>query len=404
MRKSKDGLAEYVRREGNVPFSRRSLNAVDAAIFTQLAYLDYALVPLDVEPTLASLAQTDLLPLMTRGIWMSDLFDELLAELVKSVRFKDVRWQNAVNTADPDAELQFAALTFELTPDEYFVAYRGTQATLLDWKEDFNMTYMHTVPSQKLAVRYLQHRIASFPGKYFVGGHSKGGNLAVYALMRSGMETQRQVQLAFNFDGPGFKEPVPINVRQKVRKFVPESTIIGLLLEPEQDYRVVQSNAGGINQHNLLTWRVQRRHFAAAEKLRWTARYTQRAIDAWLAELTPAQRQEVLDSFYAVLASSDIDDLNAIGDAFPETAKTVLSQVRATDPAVRKQWESAFGDLLNAMRVAAVRADGPQKVLTGLRNRRAEVIKRLGITPKADVQAKKAAQPALPAPEDEDKA
>jgi hypothetical protein len=399
MRKMKDNLAEYVRREGNVPFARRSLNAVDAAIFTQLAYLDYSLVPNDMTPTLAALAKTELLPLMTRGIWMSEANDELLAALVQSVRFRDVHWQNAVNTSDPDAELQFAAITFELTPGEYFVAYRGTQATLLDWKEDFNMTYMDAVPSQKLAVRYLEHRMADFAGQYFIGGHSKGGNLAVYALMHSSRAMQAQVQLAFNFDGPGFKEPVPVHIAAKVRKFVPESTIIGLLLEPAHEYTIVQSNATGINQHNLLTWRVQRRHFAVAEKLKWSARYTQRAIDAWLQELPPASRQEVLDSLFAVLNASDIDDLNAIGDAFPETAKTVLAQVRATDPEVRKQWQAAFGDLMSALRVAALRADAPQKLAATARNRRAAIIEQINkVTGREADKKQPAPKTALPAP------
>jgi hypothetical protein len=375
-------LTEYAKREGDVPFSRRSLNPIDAAIFTQLTYLDYGLVPADMTPTLATLGEANLLPLMTRGLWMQEANDDLLAALVASARFRDVHWASLVRIVNPDAELQFGAMTFELTPGEYFVAYCGTQATLLDWKEDFNMAFMQAVPSQKLAVRYLERRVAEFPGQYFVGGHSKGGNLAVYSMLHSKRSVQAQVQLVFNFDGPGLKETIPVHVSAKVRKFVPESTIIGLLLEPDRNFAIVQSNAGGINQHNLLTWRVQRRHFAAAPKLRWSARYTQRAVDAWLAELTPSARQEVLDSLFSVLTASDIDDLNAAGQAFPETAKTVLAQAQTVDPSVRKQWRSAFGDLLSALRIAAIRAEGPQKLAVEARTRREALRKRLDVKKK----------------------
>lgn len=353
MRNAKDNLTGYVLREGDVPFSRRGINPVDAAIFTQLAYLAYEMIPEKVEPTLAGLAQTDLVPLVTRGIWMRALTDELLQALIKSERFRNVRWQNAVNTVDEDVELQFGAVTFELTPGEYFVAYRGTQATLLDWKEDFNMTFLDVLPSQKLAVRYLEHRIAEFPGQYFLGGHSKGGNLAVYALMNSNRATADAVHLVFNFDGPGLKTPLPVRVQAKVRKFIPESSIVGLLMEPENKYQVVQSRNFGVNQHNLLMWRVHRRHFATAPKLRWPARYTQRAIDAWIAEFTPHECQSVLDSMYTVLSNSDINDLNAVGQELPGTAKSVITQIRETDPAVKKQWRRMTNEFIVALRRAA---------------------------------------------------
>ncbi len=377
MRRMKRNLTAYVEAECDVPFTRRSLNAVDAAIFAQLAYLDYSLVPDTLPQTLAAVAEAGLIPQMGRGIWMSDLNDRLVQALAVSVRFKDVTWRAVEHCADTARELRFAAITFILDRDEYLIAYRGTQAALVDWKEDFNMTYLQAVPSQELAADYLQRQVTAFPGKYYVAGHSKGGNLAVYAMMHNSLAVQGAVQLIYNFDGPGLKVSVPVNVQAKVRKFVPESTIIGLLLEPDAHYRIVQSNVSGISQHNLLTWRVQRRHFAPGSELRWSARYTQRAIDEWLRELDPEMRRDVLDSFYAVLAASDIDDLNALGQALPQTARTVVSQMRAADPTVRAQWQQALGDLMTAMRRAAVRSEGSATVVDRVRDRRRRLLEKM---------------------------
>lgn len=352
MAESTKTLVDYVRQQGNVSFVERELNMVDAAIFAQLSYLDYTVVPADLQPTLAVLNDAQLLDQMNQGIWMGELNKQLLKAIAQSARFKSISWHDAVNTNDPDIELQFAAITFEIGPDHYFVAYRGTQATLLDWKEDFNMTYLEAVPSQKLAARYLKQRVQAKPGHYYVGGHSKGGNLAVFALAHSDQQTQMAIQKVFNFDGPGFKETLPKAIISRVAKFVPESTVIGLLLETTQEFQIVKSTAIGINQHNLLTWELDGDQFVFGETLKWSALYLQRAIDAWLSEMSLADRQLILDAVYAIFKESDINQFKDFKQAVPTNTKMIVTQIQATDPEIRQQVTSSVGELLQALLTA----------------------------------------------------
>ena len=181
-------MLDYARRELET-FSRRGLCAVDSLILSWMAYLR---IPADADEVVAGIRGWDGVRLADlhraeyfgdyfAGMWSEEDGLRLLAAAAASPRLRDVRVVGHVESTDVRAEKQFAAVTFRLTDDLSYVAFRGTDSTLVGWKEDFNLSFRCPVPSQVAAARYLADVAGRLDGEFVVGGHSKGGNLAVYA-------------------------------------------------------------------------------------------------------------------------------------------------------------------------------------------------------------------------------
>ena len=154
-------MLDYVRTELDT-FDGRGFCTVDSLVLSWLAYTrlpadDPALAPaLGWEGVrLADLYRAEYFATYYAGMWGEEPGLDLLAAVAASPRFRDVRVMGYVDAIDPQAEKQFAAMTFRLTEDLSYVAFRGTDASLVGWKEDFNLAYRCPVPSQTEAARYL---------------------------------------------------------------------------------------------------------------------------------------------------------------------------------------------------------------------------------------------------------
>lgn len=309
-------LFDYLDWRGDLRFSEVGLGEVDGLILSLLSYIDFeGIVPSTCgETPVPLLAATRQYLRRHRGenpylgmIVPPDIVS-LAAKASKSRRFGDARLCGYVNRVDSAEQKQFCAMTFLLSDDTAFVAFRGTDDTLVGWKENFNMSFMDTVPAQQDAVAYLEEAAAALPCPFFVGGHSKGGNLAIFSAVRCQPRLKERLLTAFSYDGPGFShgfcEGVDYeSIRPKLRTVVPDSSVVGMLLEHEETYEVVKSNATGLLQHNGFSWEVLGGKFIHLDTVTGESRLIDGALKEWLDSMSPAEREGFVDNVYETLSA-----------------------------------------------------------------------------------------------------
>ncbi|MCM1551791.1 MAG: DUF2974 domain-containing protein, partial [Butyrivibrio sp.] len=203
----------YLKEYGDVPFTERPMNDVDSLVLCQLAYLKFdGLVPgIDTNAPSVTLKELAKHP-MADGLFADERFEkdnrELFARMLAGRRFCNLKLNCYINIVEKEWETQFAAITCILEDNTIYVAFRGTDETIVGWKEDFNMAYLSPVPGQAMSVKYLNMVTEKFGNLFYVGGHSKGGNFAVYSAMKCVPKVQERILKVYCMDGPGFRPEV----------------------------------------------------------------------------------------------------------------------------------------------------------------------------------------------------
>lgn len=342
-------IINYLENFGPQTFAQMPFNELDATILAQLAYLDYTILERQPSYKFAAINDQKLLKSAIKQTWNPQANLKLLQALQKSRRYQNLKWHNWETKTNVKAEEQFSAVTLEFAPKQYFIAFRGTTSTLVDWKEDFNMTFLETIPSQKSALQYYQRMTRLHPGRFYIGGHSKGGNLATYAAIHSQGMAQQVLKGAYSIDGPGLKTPLPLTIKVKIHKFIPEASIVGLLLEPEANYQVVKSNGAGIKQHDPFTWQIKNNHFQLIAAPNELSQFTQHTVTNWLTSLDDATKQEFLDSLYTILKNIDADQIDNIEQNWLTTLKLLAPEILNSKNKTKQQWRFVTNKLLNSI-------------------------------------------------------
>ena len=246
-----------------------------------------------------------------------------------------------VNESDHVKEMQFSAVTYILPDNRVYIAFRGTDDTLVGWKEDLNMAFVYPVPSQARALVYLLEIATRIPGKLIIGGHSKGGNLAVYSAFASPQSVQRRILLIYDHDGPGFKEGVLDcegyrRIEDRISKTIPQSSLIGMLLEGHKKYTVVESSRIGVMQHDPFSWKIDGDGFVTAEEVSDGAKYMNRTIRDWLDGLSQDDREKFADLLFGVLDAGDAKSFSEITSEWKKNFSAIFSAFRGTDPEMKK--------------------------------------------------------------------
>lgn len=339
-----DGMLDYLDWRGDLSFAAAPFNDVDALALCQIAYMPFdGLVPgLDRRDrvSFARLAQRYLTQEGEHKSSLGVLIDaetmELLQKMAASRRFRNVRAGFYINDVDMEEEKQFCAITFFISEELVFVAYRGTDDTLVGWKEDFNMSFRQTVPAQLEADRYFQGVMKNiedqgFDGKVILGGHSKGGNLAVYAGMMAEPQVQELLEKIYNFDGPGFGEQVIesseyLRVKEKIHTLLPQSSVVGMLLGHEEEYTVVKSRDSGLLQHNPLSWQVLGPDFVTVNHISAGSTLLDRSLKQWIAGMEPEQTEGFVEAMFQILGACDAETLTQLTMG---RTKNVLAMIRS---------------------------------------------------------------------------
>ena len=249
-------------------------------------------------------------------IYTFDRDVQLLMLAGRSERFGGVEISGYTTRLSQAKEQQFAAAVFTLPDGVRFIAFRGTDDSIVGWKEDFNFSYMTETPAQKLAAEYLEANAGS--GAVMAGGHSKGGNLAVYSAAKCSDEVRGRLSAVYSFDGPGFRDETANSEEFKrvmplVTSIIPESSLIGQLLTEGAEHTIVRSSGTGVMQHNAFTWEVKRNRFVRAEELSGFGTFINRTVNGWLSELNDEDRRMFTKAIFDVIGASDADTFGEIG-------------------------------------------------------------------------------------------
>ena len=333
-------ILDYV-RDQDVSFSRRGLCRVDSLVFSWLSYLRF---PDEMTGVYArrGMRLREVCDARYSQALVGRLFDparswELLELCAHSRRFADVVAHDYFFITDERSEQQFAAVTFTLPTSGHFCAFRGTDNTLVGWKEDFNMAFASEVPAQRTAVAYLEDIGKAHAGPLWCGGHSKGGNLAVYATIMSSPEVSSRVRRCFSHDGPGFSDAVLSDTRWKratevVDKTVPQSSFVGMVFEgQESSYTVVHSNAIGFLQHDPFSWEVAGTDFVVVERVGMSAERLGLSVNSWLQSTTAQERERFVDAVFKVLGASGLKTIADIKAHWKQSVPRMLLAASALD-------------------------------------------------------------------------
>lgn len=342
-------LITYLEWRGDLTFKQSPFNEVDNLILSQFTYVN-----LD-----------DIAPGPNKKEWISikDANEEyfsrhseqelqqnksftksaplLMKQMARSKRFQDAKISNYVNQIDINKQKQFAAMHVKINDKSTYIAFRGTDDTIVGWKEDFNMSFT-TVPSQNEALLYLEKTVKGIFGKYRVGGHSKGGNLAIYAATKSSAKVKRHIIGIYNNDGPGFTEEVATNssyeeMLDKINTIVPEFSVIGRLLEHGGDYIVVKSSQKGILQHDAMSWEVLGNQFVREKELAKESVLLERTIKAWLKEMNVEQKKQFIESLFMVIEATGADTLTDLSKGGIKNLNIIAKSFNSIDTKTKEK-------------------------------------------------------------------
>ncbi len=333
-------LTDYVAWRGDLSLEASPWNEVDALLMAVLSYMNFKGVDDAWGWTLADARRMELLQDSVTS--SMEARRSLFAAMADSARFGECRMHHGITLTSGQIDMQFSAVCVDLPDGALCVAFRGTDNTLVGWKEDLNMAYQPVVPAQEAAEAYLAQAAQVAQGRPIrVVGHSKGGNLAVYAAAKAAPAVQDRLTEIDSFDGPGMNAvfagyPGYLRICPKIRSFVPRTSIIGLLMEYYRPYTVVQSDASGISQHDPMTWRIRGPQFERAEKIDETAAVIRDTLHDWLGSSTPEQRATFVETLFQVLettGATHVSDLT--GEKF-KSLMSIISSSRELDPVSRK--------------------------------------------------------------------
>ena len=341
---------DYLAWRGDVPFSVAKFNEVDGMLLSRFAYAPFELCdgkfPMKVSEACKKMLAHDELD---GNLVHKD--DKLVIEgFLESDRFSSLYVFGYEDTIDTESETQFSAVTVKLAPDLYYIAFRGTDDTLVGWKEDFNMSFTFPVPAQKLATEYVEKIARKVRGKIICGGHSKGGNLAVYAAAFSKPKVQSRIVRIQNFDGPGFDEkalesPEFLAIRGRVDTFVPKSSVIGLLLFHEEEYTIVDSTYQGILQHDTYSWVVERDKFKYLERVTDASRFLDITLKEWIRKMPVDKRELLVDALYELVSGTNAETVTELSENRLGNALSILNTFRGLDDETKKLIFEAFRSL-----------------------------------------------------------
>lgn len=323
-------------------------NAVDSLVLSVLSYIRFEnIVPLLSERKtpvrIGELLKAEMFESMFHDLWDMESHRRILYAFAASPRFRNTYLNFYTSISDPVLDKQFSAVTFLLEDKTAYIAYRGTDSTFVGWKEDFNMAYMSTVPAQGEGVKYLNAVAKEVPdaNKLRVGGHSKGGNIAVYSAVNCDPSVKKRIDMVYNHDGPGFKDnlfssPEFLHIKDHIHTTMPEEALIGMLLQHHENYFVIQSSQHGVIQHDPFTWQVEHDDFCYAPKIKGGALIRSKTINEWLNSINDEKRKLFIDALFQLLCKTEYKSFREFSEEWQKGAITMLSTIKNSDPEIRR--------------------------------------------------------------------
>ncbi|MFR4352015.1 MAG: Mbeg1-like protein [Roseburia sp.] len=351
-------MMDYLNWRGDLSFRVSGFNEVDNLILAQLAYVDFAgIVPEPGRGEQITLREASKL------FWKIHSKEEILShvpmmrsapfvlkKMAETKRFRNILLSDYIDDISDEEQSQFSVLCAELTDGSMYVAFSGTDNTIVGWRENFNMGYLDTTPGQLKAVEYLNGVARPEMKKIRVGGHSKGGNLSVYAAVKCEPWIQNKITCVYSNDGPGFDHTMVESrayqsMLPRIKTILPESSIVGMLLEHEESYEVVKSSQSGIQQHDAMSWEVLGTTFVYVSEVAQKSILLDEAMKTWLRQLSREEREQIVETIFLMLEEAQI---KTVDDFYNSKWKKVQELLKAKSK-LSEESQKLFGKALKLL-------------------------------------------------------
>lgn len=349
-------LMDYLDWRGDLTLAVSPFNEVDALILAELSFVDFeGIVPPPevgrgvrlneaAEAFFARHGGRD----VDMGVLVPDGISQMLRKLMASPRFCGMTLNGYEALLDDEVEEQFSALTIDLGNGSIYISFRGTDDTIVGWKEDLNMSFLEEIPSQKQAVDYVARVARQYPEKTLrIGGHSKGGNLAVYSAAKSSGDIQERIVAVHNNDGPGFiwdisKTPGHKRIAGRIHTVLPQTSVVGMLMEHEKHYQVVYSTYDGLYQHDGFSWQVKGTQFVHLDDFSREGKLVDEALSSWADSLNTQQREALAEALYSVFTATGAKTLSELNEEKLKSASAMLKTYKNLDRESRRMVSEMF--------------------------------------------------------------
>ena len=338
-------IMDYISWRGDLSFEQSQFNEVDNLILACFSYVNLDGISAVTKQKGIGLKKLtkEFMKLHTMKELEADksfirLAPFMMMEMAKSVRFGKCVVRNYVNDIVTEAEQQFAAMEIVLEDGTSYVSFRGTDDTIIGWKEDFNLS-TGVVPAQKRAIEYLQKISEHTDGMLRVGGHSKGGNLAIYGSVMCKSAHEKILEIYSN-DGPGFSRefqelPEMKEMMPKIIRIIPEYSIVGTLLEHEKEPVIVASSSKGLLQHDGFSWEVQGPALVRRGSLNKTALRFIEILHKWIDGMDMEQKRLLIEDLFATLQASGYENLSEVQSGGLKSLAAMVKRVEKFAPESR---------------------------------------------------------------------
>ena len=341
-------ILDYLDWRGDVPFSADPFNEIDGSILSQFCYIplegavsDSFTEEITIPDAYKRFDAEAVDPKRRILTFEQDVL--LFRKLAESRRFRGTTVCGYVSFVENSEDMQFSALTYRLNDGSSFIAFRGTDGTVVGWKEDFNLSYMQQTAGQQMAVNYIDKALADSECPVRLGGHSKGGNFAIYGSLFCKEDIRGRITDIYSYDGPGFRDEIIDSevyrtMLPKISCFIPEGAIVGMLLGSGSDPKIVKTSVKSIKQHYFYYWELRRNRFALADKLKKSGDVINKALSGLISDFSDAEKEIFTESLFEILKAPDKETLKELNKlrSYPSIIKAI-SKLRPEQQAVMKE-------------------------------------------------------------------
>ena len=374
-------LLDYLAWRNDVPLSLSPFNEVDNVIFSYLSYIEFGKLLeekgdgfFDLKEQYEHFCEKHSMEEIKTAGQFTERAPLLLQKMMEGARFQDTKVGYYVKDFDKDTVKQFAALCFLLPDGTNYVSFRGTDETITGWREDFLMSCKSETAGAKEAVSYFNKVAKALEGKFILGGHSKGGNFAMYAAAFCEAEYKERIVQVYNNDGPGFREeiiqsPEFQELLPKIITIAPQSSIIGQLLSNPAEQHVIHSTAKGILQHDAMTWEAEKDALVSSE-LDELSEYTKTTLGSWLESMDDETRESLCTTAFSLIESTKSETFIEFSGNLMKNMETIWKEMGKLPEDKKKEIMNALSKLIESSKQAAVSQikSGGQTVISQLQS------------------------------------
>lgn len=353
-------IVDYLKQYNDVGFDELPFNEVDGLILSQFSYFRWDRKVPGLLDGADGVRLCDMCENLDKEyVYLNEYYPEeneaLLNAMLAGKRYRTMKCNYCSEDTSEDVQMQFGAITFFPEGAEPVVAFRGTDSTLIGWRENFNMAFSKPVAGQRRAAVYLKQVALRINGSFIVVGHSKGGNLATFSAMTAPLDIKNRIREIISYDGPGFRPEILLEynydaIETKVIKMIPEASVVGVILEGDARIITIQSDGmTGAFQHNPFNWEVENAQFVRSHGIKKTSVLMHESLNEWVMRLDEGQLKIFADTLFKILQSSQASTIPQLASNWRTVLPNIFNAATNVDKETRQNTMEIFRALFDSL-------------------------------------------------------